>query len=74
MGLNGALNVAHFVVSSLMHVKKYMNVAQPGGNLQFRQMKPMQKCLKPAFLLLTSRGIYFFNCPNIAKRLVSLRI
>ena len=28
----------------------------PGGNLQFRKMKPMRKCLKPAFLLLICRG------------------
>ena len=29
---------------------------KPGGNLWFRKLKPMQKCLKPAFLQLTSRG------------------
>ena len=29
------------------------NEFRPGGNLWFRKMKPMWKCLKPAFLPLT---------------------
>ena len=38
----------------LSHIEGYNH--NPGGNLQFRQMKPMQKCFKPAFFLLSSRG------------------
>ena len=39
-----------------------LKLSVTGGNLRISEMKPMQKCLKPVFFLLTSRrGLHWLQ-------------
>ena len=45
-----------------------LKLSVTGGNLRISEMKPMQKCLKPVFSLLTSRrGLHWLQKEVNAK-------
>ena len=45
-----------------------LGMVQPGSKLQFREMKPMWKCHKPAILLLISRGRFHWLQNKVSLR------